>query len=97
MNDDYDGDEDWGKPGSSKGKYTSSACINHCSSDHGNLVNLTQAYQFNSLIDAARINQHEVLLELEERKEPFLKDIYYHKNCWSAFILKAKRTNKLPE
>ena len=78
MNEDYDGDEDWGKPGSSKVKYTSSACINHCSSDSGKMINLTQADQWNSLIEAARINQHEVLLELEERKEPFLKEIYYH-------------------
>ena len=78
MNEDYDGDKDWGKPGSSKVKYTSSACIIHCSIDSGNLINLTQADQWNSLIEAARINQHEVLLELEERKEPFLKEIYYH-------------------
>ena len=78
MNEDYDGDEDWGKPGSSKVKYTSSACIIHCSIDSGNLINLTQADQWNSLLEAARINQHEVLLELEERKESFLKEIYYH-------------------
>ena len=99
MNKDYDGDgdEDWGKPGSSKGKYTSSACIIHCSSDSRKLINLTQEDQWNSLIERARISQHEVLLELEERKEPFPKDIYYHKNCRIAFILKAKRTNKLTE
>ena len=76
MNEDYDGDEDWVKPGSSKVKYTSSACIIHCSSDSGNLINLTQADQWNSLLEAARINQHEVLLELKERKEPL--EIYYH-------------------
>ena len=52
---------------------------------------------YDASIEAARINQHEVLLELEERKEPFPKDIYYHKNCRSAFILKVKRTNKLTE
>ena len=53
--------------------------MNHCSSDSGKLINLTQADQWTSLIEAARINQHKVLLEFEERKEPFLKEIYHHK------------------
>ena len=95
MNTDYeDDDEDWCQPSTSRD--TSNECIIHCSRDNGKLIKVTTLDKWNTLISAAKINQHAVLMDLDATKEVTIpENVYYHKNCRSAFILQANRTEKL--
>ena len=82
---------DW-KPVPKRKRKENNGCAIHCSNDTSKLIEIKTMEQWKSLLDAARVNGHEGVLNIAkinpDNQVPLLK---YHKNYQSVFMLQSKR------
>ena len=81
-------DDEWEV--SPRAKSSCEACIIHCTKSTEKLTQLVSIESWKSLLNTARIRQHQSILEIVARtKEGYVPHLQYHRKCRNLFAKKG--------